>query len=302
MSYKSYTLDQTIARYYQLGKKPVPYISTNTTETMMSFYLPIQHGLYDPAHDKMKEKYRKYERAYCVRKKILPELRELEFDLVFDKKGKLIRTNEDEYYEGFYWRLRNLIEANPGRKVACTFSAGFFEEETPIEGHSIIVVYDPAMNTLEFMDSNNLPKQRFRKHKPYFLFCEISNAMMKKIASVLPTQPLFINNDSVYSRYDLGIQSMEASSDLHTESEKEGFCLMWAIFLGDLALTFPEEPIANIIASLKKKSKSKQNSSEYENDYLLQVIRGYVVHITKQLDMSFDDEMSKHQACIRLSS
>ena len=129
MSDKIYTLDQTIARYYQLGKKPVPYVSSNSTESMMSFYLTIQHGLHDPAHEEMKEKYRKYESAYCVRHKIPPRLCDLELELVFDKKGKLIRTNEDEYYPEFYWRLRNLIETNPGRKVACTFSAGFFEEE-----------------------------------------------------------------------------------------------------------------------------------------------------------------------------
>lgn len=302
MSDKTYTLDQTIARYYQLGKKPVPYVSTNATETMMSFYLPIQHGLYDPSHDEMKEKYINYERTYSVSYKVPPELRGFELDLVFDKKGKLIRSNEIQYYSEFYWRLRDLIEANPGRKVACTFNAGFFEEGKTIEGHSVIVIYDPAMNTLEFMDSNNLPKQCARNQNNYFLFCEISNKIMMKIADVLPSKPIYINNNSVYSGYDWGIQSLEASSELHTKSEKEGFCLMWAIFLGDLALTFQEESMANIIRVIIKKSKSKQNKSASENDYLLQVIRGYVVYITKKLGVAFDDEMSKHQACVRLSS
>jgi len=302
MTDKTYTLDQTVARYYQFGKNPVPYVSTNTTETMMSFYLPIQHGLHDPAHDEMKEKYRKYERTHSLRQKILPELREVEFHIVFDKKGNLLNTNEDDYYPEFYWRLHDLIEANPGRKVACTFNSAFFEGENAIEGHSVIVVYDPALNTLEFMDSNNLPKQSSRDQREYFTFCEISDGIMMKVAAALPSVPIYVNNNSVYSGYDWGIQSMEASSDLHTKSEKDGFCLMWAILLGDLSLTFPDEPMTHIISSLKKKSKSKQNSSKSENDYLLQVIRGYVVHITKQLDVAFDDEMSKHQACVRLSS
>jgi hypothetical protein len=301
MTDKTYTLDQTIARYYQLGKKPAPYVSTNTTEAMMTMYLPNQHGLHDPTYDGLKEEYSKYGRTHSLRQRVAPGLHESELYLEFDKKGKLISSNEDEYFPVFYWRLRDLIEANPGRKVACTFNSGITEGETSVEGHCVIVVYDPAMNTLEFMDSNNLPKHRARVHRAYFIYCEISNTIMKKVAAALPSMPIYINNHSIYSGYDYGVQSMEASSDKHTDSEREGFCLMWAIFLGDLALSFPDEPTANIIHSLKKKSKSKQNSSSSENDYLLQVIRGYVVHITNKLEVAFDDETSKHQACVRLS-
>ena len=252
MTDKSYTLDQAIARFYQYGKKPVPYLTTNTTEAMMTMYLPNQHGLHDPAHDEIKEKYRKYARTHSLRQKTLPELRVLELYLVFDKKGKLISNNQDDYFPEFYWRLRELIEANPGRKVACTFNSAIFEGETSVEGHSVIVVFDPAMNTLEFMDSNNLPKQCSRNERTYFTYCEISNEIMKKVVAALPSVPIYINNHSIYSGYDWGVQCMEASSDKHTEGEKEGFCLMWAIFLGDLALSFPDESMANIISSLKK--------------------------------------------------
>jgi hypothetical protein len=301
MTDKQYTLDQSIAHYYQLGKKPVPYLSTNATAAMMMMYLPIHHHLHDPSYEELKEEYKKYERRHSLRQRMFPELREYELYLEFDKKGKLISSNQDEYFPVFYWRLRELIEANPGRKVACTFNSGITEGEDSVEGHCVIVVYDPAMNTLEFMDSNNLPKHRARVHPAYFIYCEMSNAIMKKVAAALPSVPIFINNHSIYSGYDYGVQSMEASSDKHTDSEREGFCLMWAIFLGDLALSFPDEPMSHIIESLKKKSKSKQNASESENDYLLQVIRGYVVYITKHLEVAFDDETSKHQACVRLS-
>jgi len=301
MTDKTYTLDQTIARYYQFGKKPSPYFSTITTEAMMLLYLPNQHGLRDPEHVELKKEYIKYGRTHSLRQKIAPELSSSALYLEFDKKGKLISSNQDEYFSEFYWRLRDLIEANPGRKVACTFNSAISEGEPTMEGHCVIVVYDPALNTLEFMDSNNLPKQRARVHHAYFIYCEISNEIMKKVAAALPSVPMFINNHSIYSGYDYGVQSMEASSDKHTDSEREGFCLMWAIFLGDLALSFPDEPMAHIIDSLKKKSKSKQNSSESENDYLLQVIRGYVVYITKHLEVAFDDETSKHEACVRLS-
>jgi hypothetical protein len=300
MTDKTYTLDQTIARYYQLGKKPAPYLSTNTTEAMMTMYLPNHHGLHDPTYDELKDNYKKYGRTHSLRQKIAPRFYETELDLVFDNKGKLISSNQDEYFPEFYWRLRDLIEANPGRKVACTFNSGITEGES-VEGHCVIVVYDPAMNTLEFMDSNNLPKHRARVHHAYFIYCEISNEIMRKVAAALPSMPIYINNHSIYSGYDFGVQSIEASSDKHTDSEREGFCLMWAIFLGDLALSYPDEPMAHIIDSLKKKSKSKQNSSESENDYLLQVIRGYVVYITKHLEVAFDDETSKHEACVRLS-
>ena len=301
MTDKQYTLDQTIARYYQQGKKPVPYVSTNATEAMMTLYLPTQYGLRDPEHAELKENYKKYGRTHSLRQKIAPYLSASALYLEFDKKGRLISSNQDEYFPEFYWRLRDLIEANPGRKVACTFNSTITEDETSVEGHCVIVVYDPAMNTLEFMDSNNLPKQRVRVHRAYFIYCEMSIEIMRKVAAALPSVPHYINNHSIYSGYDFGIQSMEASSDKHTDTEREGFCLMWAIFLGDLALSFPEEPMAAIIDSLKKKSKSKQNSAETENDYLLQVIRGYVVHISKHLEVAFDDDTSKHEACVRLS-
>lgn len=301
MTDKTYTLAQTIARFYQQGKKPVAYVSTNTTEAMMSLYLPTQHGLRDPEHKDMINDYKKYGRTHSLRQKIAPDLSASALYLEFDKKGKLISSNQDEYFSEFYWRLRELIEANPGRKVACTFNSAISEGDPTMEGHCVIVVYDPALNTLEFMDSNNLPKQRARVHHAYFIYCEISNDIMRKVAAALPSVPIYINNHSIYSGYDYGVQSMEASSDKHTDSEREGFCLMWAILLGDLALSFPDESMATIIDSLKKKSKSKQNSSESENDYLLQVIRGYVVHITNTLEVAFDDETSKHQACVRLA-
>lgn len=300
MTDKIYTLDQTIARFYKYGKKPVPYVSTNTTEAMMSLYLPTQYELCDPEHKDMINDYKKYGRTHSLRQKITPVLNATELYLEFDKKGKLIRNNEDEYFSDFYLRLRNLIEANPGRKVACTFNSAISEGQSMIEGHCVIVIYDPAMNTLEFMDSNNLPKHCARLHRAYFIYCEISNNIMRKVAAALPSVPIYINNHSIYSGYDFGVQSIEASSNKHTDSEKEGFCLMWAILLGDLALSFPDEPMAVIINSLKKKSKSKQNSSESENDYLLQVIRGYVVHISNKLEVAFDDETSKHDACVRL--
>jgi hypothetical protein len=302
MTDKKLTLNQTIARYYQLGKTPITYISNNATEVMMTLYLPIQHGLHDPDHDELKEDYKKYGNTHSLRQKTVPHPNVSELRLVFDRKYNLISSNQDDYFAEFYWRLRSLIEANPGRKVACTFNSTITESELAEEGHCVIVVYDPAMNTLEFMDSNNLPKHRVRVHRAYSVYCEISIEIMRKVAAALPSVPLYINNRSIYTGYEWGIQSMEASSEKHTETEKEGFCLMWAILLGDLALAFPEEPMSHIIESLKKKSKSKQNSSETENDYLLQVIRGYVVHINKQLEVAFDDDTSKHEACVRLVS
>jgi hypothetical protein len=110
-----------------------------------------------------------------------------------------------------------------------------------------------------------------------------------------------VNNDDIYSGYDWGIQSLEASSDKHLESEKQGLCLMWAILMGDLALSFPEYSVSQIVKVMMKKARSKQTKLDNINDYLLFVIRGYIVSLTKKLDISFENETSIHSACERLA-
>jgi hypothetical protein len=169
-----------------------------------------------------------------------------------------------------------------------------------MEGHCVIVVYDPALNTLEFMDSNNLPKQRARVHHAYFIYCEISNDIMRKVAAALPSVPIYINNHSIYSGYDYGVQSMEASSDKHTDSEREGFCLMWAIFLGDLALSFPDESMAAIIELSQKKIEIKTKQLGIRKRLFAPSDPRLCCSHYKQLEVAFDDETSKHQACVRL--
>jgi hypothetical protein len=66
-------------------------------------------------------------------------------------------------------------------------------------------------------------------------------------------------------------------------------------------LSFPEYSIREIVSIIKEKAKSKKVKTKFENDYMLTLIRGYAVHISREVDVSFLDEKSKHNACIKLA-
>jgi hypothetical protein len=168
-------------------------------------------------------------------------------------------------------------------------------------GHSEVILYDPALNVLEHVDSNNLPKQNCRANKGYFDCCQMCISIMTDISNLLAERPTYVNNNQIYSGYEWGIQSLEASSDKLTDNEKEGYCLMWAIIFGDLALSFPEYSVKEIVEIMMKKAGSKRNAETNKNDYLLTVIRGYVATISKELGVSFIEEASKHEACVVLA-
>jgi hypothetical protein len=297
------TLEQRIATLFRAGQKPVEYMPSIVSETMMTMYLAKKHQMVDPSIMDVQEKYREYSRlTERLRSKMGPPQHCLwELYLYFDEKERLIRDNRKEYRDQFYWKLRYLIDANPGKKVVCLFNIGLFTNDVVTNGHLEIVVFDPAFNTLEHIDSNQLPKQRRRRDPAYFECCEISKEIVREVARMLEEQPIFISNDDIYSGYDYGIQSLEAGSDLLTEVEQKGYCLMWAILFADLALSYPDESMKNIIQRMMKKADSKLTKVEYINDYLAGVIRGFVVEITRTLDVDFTNEESLHEACIRLS-
>jgi len=300
---KPLTLDQQIARLYKLGQKPVPYTSTTVTELMMTLYLNNKHNINDPSQKTIKEQYYAYGRIsermrakaekpmYCI----------WELYLFFDKNERLIGSNREEYVPALYWKIRDLIDANPGKKVVCPLNIAFFTNDEPTNGHLEILVYDPALNTLEHVDSNNVPKHRRRRDPVYFSCIEMCESVARSVSRMLEEKPLYINNDDIYTGYDFGVQSLEAASDLLNEEEKKGYCLMWAILFADLALKNPEYSIKQIVQAMMKKATSKMNKTEYSNDYLATLIRGYVVEVSNTLDVDFTDETSIHRSCINLS-
>lgn len=297
------TLEQRIATLFRAGQKPVEYMPSIVSETMMTMYLAKKHQMVDPSIMDVQEKYRQYSRlTERLRLKMGPPQHCVwELYLYFDEKERLIRDNRTEYRDQFYWKLRYLIDANPGKKVVCLFNIGFFTNDVVSNGHLEIVVFDPALNTLEHIDSNQLPKHRRRRDPAYFECCEISKEIVRMVSRMLEEEPIFISNDDIYSGYDYGIQSLEAGSDLLTEVEQKGYCLMWAILFADLTLSYPDESMKNIIQRMMKKADSKLTKVEFINDYLAGVIRGFAVEITRILDVSFTNEESLHKACIQLS-
>jgi hypothetical protein len=303
MSIVTVTLEKEIARLYQSGKSPVSYVSTITTEVLAMLYLANKHKIHQPSLDQICRDYLQYGRL-TARQKVIKEAPSFychELALYYDKKDNLIHSNSEEYYAAFYWKIRKTIDANPGKKIFCTFMISMYVEEKIDNGHSEMVLYDPALNILEHVDSNNLPKQCSRMDRGYFACCEICNSIVKRVADQLKEKPIYVNNNDIYSGYDWGIQSLEASSDKLTEAEKEGYCLMWSILFGDLAITFPEYSVKEIVETFMKKAGSKQNAETCKNDYLLLVIRGYVATIAKELEVTFTNEESKHTACVMLA-
>ena len=300
---KQHTLEKEIARLFQLGKKPVEYSSSINTMVMMMLYLNQKYEIKDRTLDKIQQEYREYGRATKRQKSLkeAPEFHIWELLLYYDDKDRLVRSNRDIYFPAFYWKLHDMIEANPGKKIYCSFDISFYVNEKPHDGHVELVIYDPEKNILEHLDSNQLPKHVSRQERGYFECCQVTESIIRQVAETLPTKPRYINNHHYYSDYEYGIQSLEASSDLHTEREKQGFCLMWMALFAELALQFPQYSMKEIIVVLLKKSKSVHVKLDTINDYFLILIRGYVVDVARTLDVSFIDPVSTDTACIRLS-
>jgi hypothetical protein len=298
------TIEQEIARFYKLGQKPVEYISTLPTMVMMLLYLNNKYGIEDKSHADIRKQYRQYGR-YTERQKALKEAPALccwELTLDYNEKEQLLSSTKEDYYAAFYWKLHDTIMANPGKKIFCTFEISFYTNGKPSNGHIELVTYNPDTNTIEHIDSNQIPKYLKRKEPGYFVCCEISEAIVRRVAETLPFSPKYKNNNDIYTDYEFGIQSLEASSDKLTEKEKEGYCLMWTTFFAELAMKFPDLSMKEIVAAMFKKARSKQTKCDCLNDYFLYVIRGYVVDIASQLEVSFEDERSIHAACVRLAN
>jgi hypothetical protein len=299
-----HTLQKEISRLFQLGKNPVPYASGLSTMVMMLLYLNNKYGIEDKTLEQIKTKYREYGR-FTKRQKTLnpaPDFYNWELLLFYDNKDRLIKSNRKEYYPVFYWKLRDMIDANPGQKIFCSFDISFYVNDKLDNGHIELVIYDPVKNTLEHVDSNQLPKHVARQDRAYFECCQITEEIIRQVAEVLPTSPKYINNHDYYGAYEYGIQTMEAASDLLVDKEKDGFCLMWMSLFAELALKFPETSMKDAIQTMFKKANSIHLKLDTLNDYFLFVIRGYVVDVSRTLDISFIDEKTIHDACVRLAN
>ena len=296
-------LERELIRLFNVGrKKPTGYMSTLTTSAMMLLFLNKKYGIVDCSTETLKEQYREYGKLTARQKALkgTPAFCVWELNVNYDDKGNLLSTNHDDYYIALYWKLWNIIEANPGQKVFCTLDITSFRGDEPTSGHMEIIIYDPVRNTVEHVDSNQLPKQCTRREPGYFACKEAIHSMMRKITETLPCKPKYINNNDIYGDYEFGVQSMECISDILTPTEQEGFCLMWAMLFAELALKYQECSMKEIIQTMIRRSKAKDTDVAYINDYFAYLIRGFVSEVARELSISFMDEASMHEACVRL--
>jgi len=300
---KAPKLATEIGRLYRLGQKPIPYEGTVPAEVMMMLYLTNKYNIESPELEDIRDEYKAFGRLSERMKPTAknPSFCIWELSIDYDDKDRVLKSNAAEYTDQLYWKLRELIDANPGKKVICPFNAGFYLKGEVINGHIETIIYDPALNILEHIDSNNLPKQFSRKAGTYSQYCLIKSGIVRNVAGMLDEQPVFVDNSNIYSGYAWGIQSLEASSDLLSDQERLGYCLMWASLFADLSLAFPEYSMKEIVNMVMKKGASSSNKQATVNDYCLFLIRGYVVDISKTLGVDFMDEDSIHEACIRLA-
>jgi hypothetical protein len=300
---KAPKLASEIGRLYRLGQKPLPYEGTVVSEVMMMLYLTNKYKIKNPELKDIREEYKAFgrlsERMRPTAKK--PKFCIWELKIDYDEKDRVLKSNAEDYTNELYWKLRELIDANPGKKIICPFNAGFYLKGEVINGHIETIVYDPALNILEHIDSNNLPKQFARKAGTYSKYCLIKSNIVRNVAEMLDEQPVFVDNADIYSGYAWGIQSLEASSDLLSDQERLGYCLMWATLFADFALAYPDYSMKEIVETVMKKGDSPSNKHATINDYCLFLIRGYVVDISKTLGVDFMDEDSIHRACVRLA-
>jgi hypothetical protein len=301
---KAPKLTSEIGRLYRLGQKPISYEGTVTTEIMMMLYLTNKYNIKSPELEDIREEYKLFgllKQNQSKRSEEKPTFYSWELEIDCDDNERLIRSNAEEYTNQLYWKLRELIDANPGKKVMCAFNVGFYTKGVVVNGHIETIIYDPALNILEHIDSNNLPKQFARKAGFYSQYCLVKASIVRNVAEMLDEQPVLVDNKDIYSGYAWGIQSLEASSDLLSDQERLGYCLMWASLFADIALAYPDYSMKEIVETVMKKGDSASNKHATVNDYCLLIIRGYVVDISKKLGVDFMDKDSMHAACVRLA-
>lgn len=294
------SINRQITELVRKGRKPSRYISTNATEGLMILYLNNKYNIRDPSSNNLINDYKEYNKKKNMGLRVeTPLLEGYELNLYYDDKDNLISDNRKIYIRTFYWKLIDMINNNPGRKFACKFDISTYRNDVLIEGHTEMIIYDPALNILEHVDSNNVPKQCSRNERAYFSCCELVNEIVKCVAELLPESPIYINNTDIYSGYQWGIQSMEAASNELVDIEKGGFCLAWCILLGDLALKNQNISIKEIICEIIKNAKK---SKILDNDYMLYLIRGYIKELSSELNVEFDNEQSQHDASSVIAS
>ena len=102
---KTKTLEQTIARYYQLGKTPVRYKTDSVTEAMMSFYLANKYSFTDPQQYILREQYRAYKTSLDNSRRLRPskpisppDLMKWELNVDFDKTNRKGKSQSKTQY------------------------------------------------------------------------------------------------------------------------------------------------------------------------------------------------------------
>lgn len=299
------TVEKEIARLYKKGKScPVPYEVSTIAQTLMNLYLVQKHKIKNPFYTDIIEEYKRYGRI-CAKYTpwISAPLQGIwELNVYFDKAGKMVRHNMDEIVDVMQTNIIYMEDVNPGKKFSIEFSSAIYIDDVAITGHSEMIIYDPVFNVVEYVDSNNLPKQCSRKDKQYFTWTEIRLETVRRIVAHIPSNPLLITNADIYGGYEWGIQSIEAASDLLTEKEQVGYCLMWSHLLADMALQFPESSVKDIVSAMMKKAKLKTVGVRYMNDYMLFLIRGYVSDISNLHGVDFTSPESLREACCRIAA
>jgi hypothetical protein len=297
---KSHRVETAIERLYKLGSKGEPprYESSPEAETLMNLYLLQKHGFKNPMYDKIIHKYRHYR---LRRSPIETHADHLEHCVYINRRFNLVSDNNREYAELFLNNLLEMIQLNPGKKLVCDFKSCLFVDDEFDLGHSEMVIFDPAFNTFEYVDSNHVPIQFSRKTAKQFAWQEARNQTMQRVAAALPSKPIYITNADIYTNYDWGLQSLESGSERSTkEEETGGYCLMWSHLLGDLSLAFPHYSVAGITKAIFKKANSSPDLTETLNDYMLAVIRGYVKDVSNVYSVDFSSTASKHDACYHI--
>lgn len=299
------TVEKEIARLYKQGKThPVPYKCSTVAQTLMNLYLVQKHGIKNPFYEDIISEYKRYSRI-CARYTpwISPPVQGVwELNVYFDKKDNIIHHNADEIVELYIENIVRMTEINKGKKFAIELNSAVFVDEAVVVGHSEMLLYDPAFNTIEYIDSNNMPKQCSRKDKQYFEWTQLRLETVHRIAAGLPNDPILITNADIYTGYQWGIQSLEAASDLLTEDEKQGYCLMWSHLFADLAIQFPDSSAKEIVETMLKKAKSKTVAVKYANDYMVFLIRGYVADISNVYGVDFTSTESMREACCKIAA
>ena len=153
--------------------------------------------------------------------------------------------------------------------------------------HSMKVIYNTKLNTLEVFDPFNRKRdRRYIMGKVYRKIYE----MIYRISQKMPSKPTVIPITEIYGKYRYGLQEMEERIG------RTGYCVLWSELMRELSKKFVDKTTAEIIDEIMGYVYRQKEKPEL---VLRVLIQGYLVDFVRKTGINFTDIDSSYNSCCK---